>query len=1413
MDRLLEHAPTSEAVASAPRNERAEHARSLQVGSLETDKALTALTRELSIAVDQGHAMQAAWTADLKRLQASLDAVRAERHALELALVRSQIARDLLDQRLQSTEGQLARTTAALEDALTRLAHLESRNKSLQAQWQALQQKDAVTQQHLEQMGRLHEQLQGESAALGHLLAAREAQLDAELQRGRLLDQQWQASEKARQGLQDDLAFERANRQSHLQQIDSLKSQSQRDRQAVGALRVQLERTEQDRLNALDQVTRTRAMTSFRLGYTLLHGFGSLSALLALPSELWALYRETQRRRSTQALRERRLSARLNAPPTNAPLKETVPPPHQPLATTLSFTSDTPGAQLKALRVACIMDEFTFSSYAPECQLLSLSVDQWQGELDSFQPELLFIESAWRGKDDRWGSKVAHLSDEVTAVLAWCRSRQIPTVFWNKEDPIHFETFLNTARLFDHVFTTDIDCIPRYKAALGHERVHLLPFACQPAASNPIEKYERKDAFCFAGAYYVRYPDRTRDLGNFMAHLPDYRRVEIYDRNFGKNDPNYQFPPDYQPFIVGTLPFDQIDRAYKGYRYAINLNSIKQSQSMFARRVFELLASNTVTVSNYSRGIRLLFGDLVVTTDNGPEIVRRLRRLCGDAVSERKFRLAGLRKVMRDHTYQDRLSYVVRMARGTQDDEPASLLPSVTLTGYAKNPDQLASLLASFERQRGIECQLLLAVPDDFAAEHLPPRSPRVRALRMRELDELSMDDLASVSPWVAGIVPDDYHGPHYALDLALATRYSAAQAIGKAAHHLWSPSSGLRLIDAGAQYRPAAQLPARCALVNAKGMSGLGLRDWFTSLYTRTLVQTDMLAVDEFNYCRNGAQAPQVPAAVNDLPGLHEGLDWPALLAHADTLPPEPAAMDSAPRLSGAELAAHFKPPGGKAYQLRVAGQGWAVASQLGDGKHDYLYAASDLKPDFFGPERPLKFHLDVTPGLNLQFVVLFLDAQKQRISSAVKAANRNQEVAVPAGTEWVRLGLRVYGSGEACVNALVLGHRTLRPATVLGRAEHLLVTNHYASYDDLYRNGFVHSRVLAYRERGLPVDVFRLRPDQALSHHEYQDVDVITGSQEALHKLLESGRYKSVLVHFLEPAMWEVLKHHVDRIPITVWVHGSEIQPWHRRDFNHETDAERHDAKVQSEVRMAFWRGLLNPPPARLKLVFVSRHFADEVMQDLGLRLPREAHHVIHNPIDTELFSYQPKPAAQRKKILSIRPYTSRTYANDQAVAAILKLSTRPIFRDLEFRLVGDGKLFESTVAPLRSFSNVIIEQRFLNHAEIAALHKEYGVFLCPTRMDTQGVSRDEAMASGLVAVTSAVAAVPEFVDKDCGLLCRPESADDLADAIESLVKDERLFARLSSQAPLNVQRSRSKPQIIEAEMRLLAPEPSHA
>jgi glycosyltransferase involved in cell wall biosynthesis len=139
------------------------------------------------------------------------------------------------------------------------------------------------------------------------------------------------------------------------------------------------------------------------------------------------------------------------------------------------------------------------------------------------------------------------------------------------------------------------------------------------------------------------------------------------------------------------------------------------------------------------------------------------------------------------------------------------------------------------------------------------------------------------------------------------------------------------------------------------------------------------------------------------------------------------------------------------------------------------------------------------------------------------------------------------------------------------------------------------------------------------------------------------------------------------------------------------------------------------------------------------------------------------------------------------------------------MEFRMIGDGPLFEQTVAPLRRYSNVYIEQRFLKKDEIAALHKEYGIFLSPTRMDTQGVSRDEAMSSGLVPVTNAVAAIPEFVDAECGMLAPGEDAAGLAHNLTMLYENSEHFSRLSNGAAQRVRRQSAKEKMIALELQL--------
>lgn len=1326
--------------------------------------------------------------------------------AAQMQLVRTESAVDGLKEKidvLNQKYSDAIQLHAALKERLQR-----EQTENQEASTRLVEAHDQLRQAEVDMLD-LKERLQREQTAhqeaKTHLSEAhvqlRRAEDEARKMSGQLNDESLKYRDliKSHDDLKSQVRQHEVERQAHSTSIEKEKVELLRGKQALSRAEREIERLKNQKLAAENQVAKTRAMVSFQVGYAIVHGLKSVRGTVGLPKTLWNIYRKHKARRIKPD----------NQPGPEAMFRPAATVPRiEHKSSTLAPNTDSPGMtaeRLKSLRVACIMDEFTFSSYQPECNLLQLTPTNYRDELEGFKPEMLFIESAWRGKDGLWGSKVGHLSQEVQDILAWCRAQKVPTVFWNKEDPVHFETFLTTARLFDHVFTTDIDCIHRYKAALGHERVYLLPFAAQPKLSNPIETYKRKDAFCFAGAYYVRYPERTRDLGNFVSQLPEFRPVDIYDRNYGKDDPNYQFPPEYQPFIVGNLPFDQIDKAYKGYRYAINLNSIKQSQSMFARRVYELLASNTVTVSNFSRGLRLMFGDLVVTTDSGEEIVRRLRKLCEDDVQMRKYRLAGLRKVMASHTYQDRLAYVVEKVKGSS---AGSLLPSVIMLAYAKNQEQFDALLASYQQQTHAERRLVVVVPNGFVPDDLL-NDGRIELISADQAAELTIGEVANGAAMVAGIVPDDYYGANYLFDLAIASRYSSAGAFGKGTHYAWSPSSGLQLAFPGQQYHKATSLPARCSAARTEMLAVLPLRKWVTSLYVQTLEAAELLCIDEFNYCKNGRVEGFDRSLVDDLDRIDHGLGLAELMSRSEQIVPEETVTDTAPMVEGKQLAAWFKPPQNRGYTCTVDDAGWEFNSTLPDGKHEYLYAATDLRPVELGFNGEVKFHLDLTPGLNLQVVLLFLDAQKQRISHIVKSGNRNHDALLPIGTEWVRLGIRIYGSGGARINGLVLGHRSLRPAEVLGRSAQLVLTNHYPSYDDLYRNGFVHSRVAAYAEHGVNVDVFRLRKDEALSYHEFHNVDIITGSQEALQKLLAGGHCKIVLVHFLDEAMWEVLRHHIDRIRVIVWVHGAEIQPWHRREYNYENEEQLNAAKEQSEKRMRFWRSLLRDMPSKLQLVFVSKYFAEEVMEDIGFRLPEDKYQIIHNPIDTDLFAYHPKPAEQRMKILSIRPYASRKYANDLSVQTILLLSTKPWFNELEFRMVGDGKLFDEVLEPVKRFGNVILERRFLSQPEIARMHREYGVFLCPTRMDAQGVSRDEAMSSGLVPVTNAVTAIPEFVDESCGILAGSDDASMMAEGIAEIVDNPDIFMNKSISAAARVRSQSAKTKLILIEIGIILSE----
>ncbi len=1063
---------------------------------------------------------------------------------------------------------------------------------------------------------------------------------------------------------------------------------------------------------------------------------------------------------------------------------------------------------LKNIRIAGIMDPFTQHSYEHECDVMQLHPEAWQQQLIDFAPHFVFIESAWQGLENLWKTKISNNSDELQAILSWCKGQKIPTMLWNKEDPVHYSKFLKVAKQVDYIFTTDIDCVPKYKYDCDTKDVFFLPFAAQTKNHNPIESFPRKDAFCFAGSYYLRYPERQQDIGMLSETVSKYKPLEIYDRNFDNDHPHYQFPDSFSKYIVGTLPFDKIDIAYKGYKYGINLNTIKESQSMYARRVYELMASNTIVISNFSRGMRRMFGDLVISSDESTEIEKRISPLISNENYYKKLRLLALRKVMNEHTYKHRLTYLVDTIKGWDISEKSQ---DVVVLATANSVKNIEAIKAQFNRQ---------SYAHKFLCVHLKNSDD---SLEQRTNNVLVTADLNKIhskvkaSSFVGIFSNNDYYGENYLFDAMLATKYSDADGIGKHCHYDFIGQE-TTLQNPGTEYQHTPELMLHRSITRShlfdeeKSLAFLNSPE-----KVKLSGSLKLLALDEFNYCANVMEEnPELyRERIDDISELDTGASLTPLYSTANKLPASkhddhPKSNSNQFDMTAEDFYNSIPQPKSRLVSLSLKDGDFLIESRLDKEQTSYAYCDQYYLRDELNLTSNSEFKTVCdTRGQHLKIVFEFLDEDKTKLSHHMSGGSESTVMAIPAECKYIRVGIRMQGTGTSTIRKLIIGKNKETPHAIIANDDTLVLTKQYASYNDIYKYGFLHSRIKSYVAEGKNVDIFRLKPNCRKFFDEYENIDVASGDHELLSRTLETGQYKNLLVHILDRKMWETISPFIHQLNVTVWIHGAEIQHWSKRDFDFEAldqdGIER--AKALAENRLKFWEDLFADCPENLSFVFVSQQFADSALGDLSIDLPKEKYSIIHNPIDTQLFDHIKKDQSQRTKILSIRPYASRVYANDLSIDAILQLSQEPFFDSLEFRLVGDGELFDETVAPVRDFPNVEVSQGFLPQSEIAELHKEYGVFLCPSRMDTQGVSRDEAMSSGLVPITNKVAAIPEFVDETCGILAPPNNADALAEGIKQLFEDPDLFIELSRNASKRVETQSGNEKIVHEEMQLFS------
>lgn len=449
-------------------------------------------------------------------------------------------------------------------------------------------------------------------------------------------------------------------------------------------------------------------------------------------------------------------------------------------------------------RILGIMDEFTAGCFEQDINLIQARPDNWYALAEKYNPELIFIESAWKGNFGSWQYRVAEYKNkpgnEVAYLCDYAKKKGIPTLFWNKEDPVHHDKFMGTAKLVDHIFTTDINMTDSYRSNTGNDNVYALPFAAQPALHKPASLTGRKQLICFAGSWYGGRHAAREEAMQWLLQAAKPYGLEIYDRNYGTDI--FPFPEKYQNCIKGSLPYKELCSEYNRYRVFLNVNSVIDSPTMFSRRVFELMASGTPIVSTYSAGIENLFdSDAVWLVNTKEEAEEAIRTLMTDDSEWRRRSLAGIREVFKKHTYAHRLNQIFE-----QIGSKTKIItePNIILTANARTLNDINHYIDFCNRQEyrnfklGIEC---------LDRKTKIPKIPYENITFLKRGGSRVWFEKNKSNYSIAGLIsPLSHYGKYYLRDLVNASIYEP-EAIG------WAKSSDRDYFSYGATTKQDAAL------------------------------------------------------------------------------------------------------------------------------------------------------------------------------------------------------------------------------------------------------------------------------------------------------------------------------------------------------------------------------------------------------------------------------------------------------------------------------------------------------------------------------------------------------------------------------------------------------------------------------
>jgi len=444
-----------------------------------------------------------------------------------------------------------------------------------------------------------------------------------------------------------------------------------------------------------------------------------------------------------------------------------------------------------------ILDEISDASWREDFTLFPVSRQSWAEQIQKSTAHALFLESCWKGNHGKWeyaftSPGLQHANAQaLCAAIDAAKKRKLPIVFWNKEDPMHYDRFMPIATRCDIILTTDSNKIPDYQKDIPNAKVATLAFAANPKLCNPAGRFRREPGtICFAGSYYsVGHDDRKAQMDKLLPTIIEFDG-HIYDRMSKLENDRYAYPAEYKPHIKPAVPFTEIVNVYKNHKLFLNVNTITDSPTMMSRRVYELLACGTPVISTPSLAIDEQFKGIVQVAKDAAEANKIAQHLLADEWAWLRLSHRGYREVMTKHTYSHRAQQI-KKALFDVLDEPQK--PTISIVMASNRPHFIPRILENVLRQDYPELELAIIIQGYTQAQEQQLRvallqdGKKLKRFTVIRDDSdatlgarLNMGVAATSGEYVAKMDDDDFYFEKYLSDMMIPFSFGNYGLVGK---------------------------------------------------------------------------------------------------------------------------------------------------------------------------------------------------------------------------------------------------------------------------------------------------------------------------------------------------------------------------------------------------------------------------------------------------------------------------------------------------------------------------------------------------------------------------------------------------------------------------------------------------------